>query len=28
VLDGLAEHLEQHLDIDALWRISGQAGRS
>jgi adenosylcobyric acid synthase len=27
VLDRLAEHLESHLDIDALWRISGQAGR-
>jgi adenosylcobyric acid synthase len=27
VLDGLAEHLEQHVDIDALWRISGEAGR-
>jgi adenosylcobyric acid synthase len=26
VLDGLAGHLEQHLDVDALWRISGETG--
>jgi adenosylcobyric acid synthase len=27
VLNRLAGHLEQHLDLDALWRISGEAGR-
>jgi adenosylcobyric acid synthase len=27
VLDRLAAHLEAHVDIDALWRISAEAGR-